>query len=464
MTGWTNGLLSSYVTEMAVGKQRVCQICSHPRVEEIVRLRREGQSPLHILAILHAEGYETLTRAMLDYCLRAAEHHGPMPPVKTTREQAAPSSSLVRLLAEAGIDPDLAAHAAKITVRGPKEWQGFFKTPDGTAEIVELGSARSVTLQLTPEWEGPKWVPVVPARPVTVKVAASKPSSRRWSTCVVLPDIQFGFRQFGHELDPFHDERALRVAVEIVSELRPDKIVLLGDNLDLPEHSRFEQEPAFARTTQAALDACHKFLASLRALVPDAEIVWLEGNHELRLARSIIANTKASYGLRQAATPPESWPVMSIPHLLRLNDLNVIYLSGYPANIYWVNDRVCTVHGEKVRSGGSTAAAVIDDERVSVIFGHIHRIELQHKTRRVREGARQSLAASPGCLCRVDGHVPSTKSGVDVFGRPLTRPENWQQGLAVVTYEPGDGPFGVEIVPIHDGAAFFRGKRYGDEL
>jgi hypothetical protein len=152
---------------------------------------------------------------------------------------------------------------------------------------------------------------------------------------------------------------------------------------------------------------------------------------------------------------------MSIPHLLRLDDLKIIYASGYPANIIWITDRLACVHGEKVRSGGSTAAAVVDDERVSIIFGHIHRIELQHKTRRVREGARTSLAASPGCLCRIDGAVPSTKGGIDVFGRPLVRPENWQQGFAILTYRPDDGPFALELVAIHDGTAIMRGEPLG---
>ena len=278
------------------------------------------------------------------------------------------------------------------------------------------------------------------------------------NTCVVLPDVQWGYRRHDTGLEPFHDERALAVALEIVTRLNPSKVVLLGDNLDNAEFSRFEQEPAFAQTTQASIDACHEYLAKLRAAAPDSEIVWLEGNHEARLQKSVIANAKAAFGLRQASTPPDSWPVLSIPHLLRLDSLGVTYLAGYPANIYWINDNLCCIHGEKVRSNGSTAAAVIDDERVSVLFGHVHRIELIHKTRRVRAGARTNFAASLGCLCRLDGTVPSTKSGVDVFGKPLERFENWQNALGVVTYEEGDGRFGLEIVPIHDGTAWFRGE------
>ena len=38
--------------------------------------------------------------------------------------------------------------------------------------------------------------------------------------------------------------------------------------------------------------------------------------------------------------------------------------------------------------------------------------------------------------------------------------EDWQQGMAVVTYEPGNGNFNVELIPISRGEAIFRGKYY----
>ena len=96
----------------------------------------------------------------------------------------------------------------------------------------------------------------------------------------------------------------------------------------------------------------------------------------------------------------------------------------------------------------------------AIVFGHIHRIEMQHQTRRVRSGSRSNLAACPGCLCRVDGAVPGFKASTDIYGRPVQSWENWQQGIAVVYYEEGDGPFHVELVPIHDGTCIFHGKTY----
>lgn len=352
------------------------------------------------------------------------------------------------LLERNGIDVDDVGRVEKVRV-----WQGFYKDAAGEAHTVNMTG-----VTLSPKWaEGPAWPLVQQARPCRVRtLPARPPAAPGMRTCVILPDPQIGYRRdlITGEMDPFHDEQAMDAALRVLKAARPDLIINLGDTLDLAEFSRFEQEPGFALTTQASIDRVHAFLAQQRILAPHAEIRMIEGNHDRRLRNQIVANAKAAFGLRQANVP-ESWPVMSVPFLLRLDELGVEYVEGYPAGVTWINDRLACVHGERLK-----VSQVVDDERVSTIQGHVHRIELQHKTRRVRDGSKTSLAASPGCLCRIDGAVPSTKGSTDSNGRAIMRPENWQQGLAVVTFEPGDGPFHLELIPIHEGMAIFRGKTY----
>lgn len=77
------------------------------------------------------------------------------------------------------------------------------------------------------------------------------------------------------------------------------------------------------------------------------------------------------------------------------------------------------------------------------------------------DGPKTIMAASPGCLAKIDGAVPSTKGGTDLFGRPLTVTENWQSGIGVVTYEDtGDHRFFYEQVAFHSGNAMYGGKFY----
>ena len=427
-------------------------------LDQVHALRAQGKGPQGIWRELGEQLKAYITHDQLHRYI----HTGSRSTNHTPIDASAQLGKIADLLERSGIDPEQIAKVSSIKL---SEWQGLTKDADGEAVIHDLAGSSVI---LHPSWEeGPAWPVVQPAAPTVIRPA--KNLTRRvqvadgHKVAVILPDVQFGFRRNAETdlLDPYHDDRALNVALELVRIVRPDLIVLLGDVVDLAEFSRFEQEPEFAGTTQRELDAAHLFLARLRAEVPDAEIRYLEGNHDRRIARAIVQNAKAALRLRPAYTTPETWPVLSIPSLLRLDDLGIKYVGGYPANLTWINERLACVHGEKVRSNGSTAAAVVDDERVSVIFGHVHRIEQKYKTRRTYEGARFSFAATPGCLCRVDGAVPSTKGSSDPFGNAISRPEDWQQGCSVVTFVEGDGPFAYEQVFINEGRALFRGMELG---
>lgn len=358
---------------------------------------------------------------------------------------------LAELLERNGISVDDIGRIQKVNV-----WQGFHKTEDG-AELVDL-----VGVSLSPSWEsGPEW-PTVQQGPV-VKIPAVRPKAQKvtgWETCVVLPDIQFGYyRTVNDQLEPIHDERALSIALQIVQHANPHLVVLLGDNFDGVEFGKYRHTPAWQRTTQATIDRMTVFLAELRSVAPNARIVYLAGNHDERMATYIVDNAVAAFGLRKGASPG-SWPVLSIPFLCRMDEVGVEFVPGYPASQVWINNRLKCVHGTKVRSGGSTAHAYLATEKVSTIFGHVHRREYAARTREDWDGAKEIMAASPGTLARRDGAVPSTKGGFDLDGRPLPVVEDWQQGLAVVRFEPGDGRFAYEQVAIHDGWCVWAGQEF----
>ena len=346
-----------------------------------------------------------------------------------------------------------------------KMYQGFQKGKDGKPHLVDL---LSVTVRPSSA-DGPKWPVVQPVPPITVQYMpvgereqlVDTQNYKGWHTAVVLPDIQFGYyRDKQDRLHPTHDEDALAVALSVTADAHPSRVVLVGDILDFPEFGKYRLSPPFERTTQASLNRAGRFIAELRSAVgPECEIDWLAGNHEERLAHYVLDNAAAAFGIRQANIPA-SWPIMSVPFLLNLDAYNVTYVPGYPAGEVWINDRLRVIHGDKVVSGGSTAHRYLNEERVSTIFGHIHRREWAERTRHGRDGGRTVLSMSPGCLCRIDGAIPSTKGGIDCDGVPVPRFEDWQQGLAVITYEDGDGRFAPEQVPIHDGFAFWRGREY----
>lgn len=338
-------------------------------------------------------------------------------------------------------------------------YQTVTKNPEtGDADVHDLTG-----IQFSPSFaDGPQW-PVIQPGP-SIKVQPPKSTKKRtgWPTAVVLPDIQIGFyRQADGTLEPIHDERAMSVAMSICRDAQPDVIVLLGDNLDLAELGKYIVTPAYQQTTQATIDRATMLCAQLRSIAPEATIVWLAGNHEERLPKYLLTNASAAFGLRRGNLP-DSWPVMSVPFLLRMDEYGIEYRPGYPASSVWITERLRVIHGDRVTSGGSTAHKFLQSEKTSVIYGHIHRREWAERTRDDHDGPRTVLAASPGCLARIDGAVPSVKGGVDLDGRPLigARVEDWQQGLAVIPYDPDSGRFCYEQIAIHDGWAMWRGQEY----
>ena len=366
------------------------------------------------------------------------------------KEEVAASSglsSIDKLLKANGLSPEDIGKISKVSLS---------TNPDDTKII------------LSPKWsEGPAWQPVQPADPVVInpKIAQTPALiSSGWKVAVALPDPQIGYRKYEDgSLDPFHDEAAMDVALQIVGldhGHAVDQIINLGDFLDLPMYGTYEQEQNFAHTAQLAINRGHRFLAEQRANAGmAARIILLEGNHDKRLTRFVNNNAAAAYGIK-VANMPDSWPVLSLQNLLRCDELGVEFIDGYPAAAHWINKRLRAMHGDRANSAGSTAAQYANSNpNISTLFGHTHRMEQQSKTVFDRDQAIKSVSFSPGCLCRVDGAVPSVKGGVDVKGQALQYFENWQQGVSVIFFKDGDDDsFHFDQVHIHKGKTMYRGQ------
>ena len=288
------------------------------------------------------------------------------------------------------------------------------------------------------------------------------PPKKKLKTAILLPDAQIGFRRYEDgSLDPFHDAKAIDVASQIMAvvqaESHIDKVILLGDIMDLPAQGRYEQEPSFARTINTTLQAGYEFFAMLRLVAPSAEIIFLEGNHDCRMEKYVRNNAPTIATMRQVNS---KYPVNSLPHLMRFDELGIEYVSGYPASQYTINPRLIAVHGNKANSNGSTALQYLNkNPMVSVLYGHSHRFELMYRTHNTPEGPKDNMAFSPGCLCRVDWAVPSYNGGVNIHEKPVTYYENWQQGMGVLWYQD-DGFFSVDPIRIHDGRAVYQGTEF----
>ncbi len=305
------------------------------------------------------------------------------------------------------------------------------KDDEGIAHIHRLYKHSEKVRPLTPVGVDLEAVMVQRAAPVIIRPSRRKRPTRSDEVTLAMGDAQIGFR--GEET--FHDERAMGLGLVAVRELQPDNIVLTGDMIDLPAMSRFSQRNDWQQSTQAALDRYHVYLAELRATSPNSKLVVVHGNHELRQPRYVQQNAAELMGIRRADMANEL-AVLTLQYLVRYDDLNVLSVDGYPNAAYWLEEDLKITHGTNAAKGGSNAAKYLQQEVTSTVYGHSHRLEVAYRTFPTRTGNRQIVAASPGCLCRIDGAVPGHRHSVDERDSLITRAENWQQGVLLIQHNP----------------------------
>ena len=375
-----------------------------------------------------------------------------MAPTEQAQRSRKLVDSVADLLTRNGISPDDLGGVEKV-----KLYQGYYKDSDGEAHVVDMTG-----ISLSPTWaDGPQWPTVQPAAPTTIKYGRRPKVKHEGRITVLLPDPQIGYRRYEDgTLDPMHDEMAMAASLELLSAIQPDRVVNLGDYLDNSAwSSKFTVFPEFVLTTQPSLERGHQFLAQQRAIVgPDATIDLIEGNHDDRLALSVARNTMEALRLRRAGAP-EGWPVLSIPILLNLESVGVNYEGGYPAGRLRLADAhgeqtpLYALHGKKLDMIKQAKA-----ESYSTVQGHSHHVSMHTVTNDYDGQSRQVQSWSMGCLCRLDGAVPSTNGGTDATGRPMPSIESWQHAIGVLT-ETDEG-WWLEPVMIHDGVALWGGHIY----
>lgn len=300
-------------------------------------------------------------------------------------------------------------------------------------------------------------IPVFPVlRPLTisVKFAPPRPSKRKGvyrSLAIGDPHVSFLKDIHTDKKTPTHDRRALDVALQILESKEFDDVTILGDSLDLSEWStKFVIRPEFAFTTMPALIEWHWWLAQMRKVAPNAVIDDLQGNHD-RIDKALISHFPAAYGLREIGDL-EGPPLLSIEKLLGLEQLHIGYIKGYEDAdaVKWVTDTFAYQHGNVARGvSGATAHRTSEIYWFTTGFGHIHRRELVAKKKVTKDGPVFHTAFCPGTVAHIDGRVPGSKQS-----------DQWQQGVAVVEYDPQDPEVepNIDIVAISNGRAIFDGQ------
>jgi predicted phosphodiesterase len=263
-------------------------------------------------------------------------------------------------------------------------------------------------------------------------------------TIVLLPDPHC----------PYQDLELEKRVHALVDDLEPDRVICLGDVCDFSSISRHRDNPAWFTTAQENIQEAFAWWSRLRDAAPDAEMDWIEGNHDARIRNELLTRAERMYGLKPASIPGEATgdDALSLCRLCHLDRLNVNWVGPdregdeYTHAGIELGPELHARHG--FLTGANSPSKTMDAIGMSVVYGHTHRQDIHHRTiYRGKGPVGRMVAVECGTLARIEG-------GMGYSVNP-----KWQQGLAVATVW-SDGTHDVELVPYDGKALRFRGRRH----
>jgi len=233
---------------------------------------------------------------------------------------------------------------------------------------------------------------------------------------------------------PYHDPKAVHNLIDFIKRYKPDRVVSIGDEIDLPQVSKWEKGRMgeYAGTIGKDRDATVKILEQLR--VTDV----IRSNHTDRLFNYIASYAPGLYGI----------PELQLENFLRLPELGITYWrKPMPIAPNWV--AVHGDHGRISQVAGQTALKQALQHGKSLVCGHTHRLGLSSVTE-----------ASGGIVGRIltgleVGNLMNFKAASYTHGSA-----NWQQGFGLL-YVDGRNVTPVAVPVAKDGSFIVEGKRYG---
>lgn len=314
--------------------------------------------------------------------------------------------------------------------------QGLHKNPNicghCRAYIGDRNEAAEAVAPKPPRKPRPEVYLADEVRPLNVKIPKSAPRCSSGSvTALLWSDTHF----------PFHDPEVLAVVQAIAEDTKPDFLIHGGDLLDCRHLSKFSKNPERKENQQDEIDMGRAHLATMRLASPSSRFVYLEGNHEERLRRTLWDLEGPAAVL---ASLTEFKRAITWPALLGLDELGIEFVAYDQQTKTPLLPKFITKHGTLVRqAGGATAMGELRKYGKSGSSGHTHRLAtVMH-----RDSNGSHTWVESGCTCLLDPEY--------------CQDPDWQQGCVFLSFDKETGAVAVELIFVYNGLGVFRGKTYG---
>lgn len=204
---------------------------------------------------------------------------------------------------------------------------------------------------------------------------------------------------------PFHDLGSIEISLNDAKDKACNTVILGGDVTDFYNLSVFDKTPNKS-TFQKEREMFWQLIDDINFILPDADIYWIEGNHEYRFTRYLLGKAAELFGVDD----------FKIPEIFRLNEIKVHYIDRKQ---YIKADGLNIMHGHEfgnsVTSPVNPARGFYLKAKDSAVFGHLHQSS-EHTETDLRGNVKSCY--SVGCLCYLHPEY-----------RPLNK---WNSGFALI--------------------------------
>ncbi len=267
---------------------------------------------------------------------------------------------------------------------------------------------------------------------------------------VVVSDTQIGYMQDPEtkEKDPIHDPRSMDIAKRITLDVSPKELYFIGDWMDWPFLSRWQQHDEFDAVNESIQEGYEQLCQFISAAGPQVtKKIMIGGNHDVRPEKFLLEHNRKAMRIKRAG---DKWPVFSQQFLLRYDELGVETPGYYPGGEYYVLPDLLLTH----------APPKAAEFQASVIHGHTHKLTRDLRVQHSSSGRQTYFTYDVGCLCQTG--TTTNPYRLVRTAVPSDRPRtNWAQGMAVINVVDGKIPFhSVDQISITDHRAIYGGQVY----
>lgn len=222
---------------------------------------------------------------------------------------------------------------------------------------------------------------------------------------------------------PYHDEVAVRAAIDHLADAGIKGLVINGDLADFYAISRFTKDPT-QRDFTGELEACREFIGHLRQTFPKIPIAYACGNHEERWQHFIW----------QHAPELSKDRMMSLQQWLHLDKHDIKLIEEQRPILC---GKLPVLHGHQLHRGFAPpvnpARGAFMKTQSTCLVGHHHQTSVHASSNMWH---KETTTWSVGCL--------------SYLSPEYSRVNNYNHGFAMVTVHAG-GEFDVQNLRITEG-------------